>query len=278
MKALLASLAVGACLAALPTAVRADVAGRSSLRIASEGGYAPWNATDASGKLVGFEIELGRELCRRLGVSCEFVALDWDGLIPALQSGRADAIMATMSITPQREQVIAFAGPYANEPSVFVARTASGMATPADARLDLSEESPADNTVLSRLAGTLTGKTVGVLAASTQSSFMTVHLPAVAVRAYDKLDNAGLDLAAGRIDAVLAARSAVEAISRAHGAMVLVGPSIVGGELGRGVGVGLRKSDETLKAAFTKAIAEATADGTVARLSAQHFGFDVSVR
>src|ERR687897_801895 len=88
----------------------------TSVRIATEGAYPPWNATDSSGQLVGFEVDLAQELCQRMGVECEIVAQDWEGIIPALQAGKYDAIMAGMSVTDERMQVISFSDVYASEP------------------------------------------------------------------------------------------------------------------------------------------------------------------
>ena len=84
-----------------------------NLKIATEGAYAPWNFTGAGGKLEGFEIELANDLCGRMKVKCEIVAQDWDGIIPALNAKKYDAIMAGMSITDERKKVIDFTRPYA---------------------------------------------------------------------------------------------------------------------------------------------------------------------
>lgn len=252
------------------------------VRVASEGAYAPWNATDPSGKLVGFEIDLARDLCKRMGAACEIVAQDWDGMIPALQQGKYDAIMACMSITDEREKVITFAGPYGTEPSMFGAMKNSPLtAVKFDAdRVDLATESPASKAAIDKLADALKGKTVGVQTSTIQANFMEKYLPRVSVRTYDKLDNAGIDLAAGRVDAIFGDRSAVEAIVKAEAGkdMTLVGPGFARGVLGKGVGVGLRKGDPDLKALFDKAIAEANKDGTITKLSMQHFGYDISIK
>ena len=85
----------------------------TTVRIATEGAYPPWNATDSSGQLVGFEIDLANDLCRRMGTECEIVAQDWEGIIPALQAGKYDVIMAGMSITDERKKVIQFSDSYA---------------------------------------------------------------------------------------------------------------------------------------------------------------------
>src|SRR5687768_9673324 len=83
-----------------------------TVKIATEGAYAPWNFTGAGGKLEGFEIDLAQDLCNRMKAKCEVVAQDWDGIIPALNAKKYDAIMAGMSITDDRKKVIDFAGPY----------------------------------------------------------------------------------------------------------------------------------------------------------------------
>ena len=91
----------------------------STIRIATEGAYKPWNFTDASGKLVGLEIELAENLCKRMNAKCEIVAQSFDGMIPAINAGKFDAIMATMNITEKRKEAIAFSRPYGQTPTPF---------------------------------------------------------------------------------------------------------------------------------------------------------------
>lgn len=276
---------------ALAVAFGALVAGAGSIaeakdwkkiRIATEGAYAPWNATDPSGKLIGFEIDLANDLCKRMKAECEIVAQDWDGIIPALQQGKYDAIMAGMSITDEREKVIAFAGPYGTEPTMFAALKNSPLIAanlPAD-RVDLTTDSAANKAALAKVSDALNGKTVGVQTSTIQANFLEKLMPKVKVRSYDKLDNAGIDLVAGRVDAILGDRSAVDAIAKAEAGkgVTLFGPAFSRGVLGKGVGVGLRKADKDLKEKFTKAIADANKDGTIAKLSTQHFGYDISIK
>src|SRR5690349_9043349 len=99
-----------------------------TVKIATEGAYEPWNFTGAGGKLEGFEIDLANELCTRMKVKCEIVAQDWDGIIPALQAKKYDAIMAGMSITEDRKKTIDFAGPYAAGPNGFLVAKDSTLA------------------------------------------------------------------------------------------------------------------------------------------------------
>jgi len=278
LKKIVSALALGAMMA-VAAAGAANAKEWKTVRIASEGAYPPWNATDTSGKLTGFEVDLGNDLCKRMKVTCEFVAQDWDGIIPALQQGKYDAIMSAMTITDERKKVIDFSIPYGTEPSVFAVMAnsplAKSLALGAD-RVDLNDQGKA-KPVLEKLADALKGKSVGVQVSTIQADFMDKHLPKVTMRTYDKIDNAGIDLSSGRVDAMLGDRSVVEAVVKATpDKMVIVGPNFIGGVIGEGMGVGLRKDTADLKAMFDKAIAEALKDGTVKKLSTQHFGYDIS--
>ena len=96
------------------------------IRIGTEGAYPPWNSKDASGKLIGFEVELAWQLCRYIGQQCEIVEQDWDGMIPALTSKKFDAIMAGMSITEERMKTINFSQGYADEVASLAVMKGSG--------------------------------------------------------------------------------------------------------------------------------------------------------
>ena len=101
----------------------------SKIKIGTEGAYTPWNGTNAAGELEGAEIDLAADLCARMNAECELVAQDWDGIIPALQNGKYDVIIAGMSITEERMQVINFSQGYANEPASFSVLKSSPLAT-----------------------------------------------------------------------------------------------------------------------------------------------------
>ena len=100
----------------------------SSIKIATEGAYKPWNFTDPSGKLIGFEIDLAEDLCKRMKAKCEIVAQAFDGVIPALNAGKFDAIMAGMNITDKRKEAIAFTQPYGRTPSTFAVLKSNALA------------------------------------------------------------------------------------------------------------------------------------------------------
>jgi octopine/nopaline transport system substrate-binding protein len=252
----------------------------TTVRIATEGAYPPWNSTDASGQLIGFEIDLANDLCRRMQVECEIVAQDWEGIIPALTAGKYDVIMAGMSITDERKEVIGFSNNYAKTPGYFAVLKDSDLAAyeyPLEAA-DLDEIDADEQAAIDSLKEALDGATVGVQVATTHANFLAEHLgDTVEIRSYDTQENLDLDLQAGRVDAALASASYWYPLMETEkGAdFTLIGPALNGGPFGAGVGAGIRQEDTDLVEMFNKAIAEAEADGTINRLAQQWFGFDV---
>ncbi len=260
----------------------AQAQGRT-VRIATEGAYEPWNFTGPGGKLQGFEVDLANDLCRRMNATCEIVAQDWDGLIPSLQAGKFDAIMAGMSVTEEREKTIAFSQAYANAPNGLLVEKTSPLAKMplTGQRFDLGRDEAGAMKAIEAMRPLLKGKTVGVQGSTTHSAFVDKYFKGVAeIREYKSTEQHDLDLAAGRVDGVFADSTTLLGTLRKpeFKGYALVGPNFNGGLLGRGVGAGLRKADAPLKAAFDKAVAEAIADGTVKRLSEQWFTLDITPR
>jgi len=253
----------------------------SKIRIATEGAYAPWNFTDSSGKLVGFELDLAKDLCKRMNAECEIVAQAWDGIIPALQAGKYDAIMAGMSITDKRKKVITFSRNYAATPAKFVVPEKSPLANfkTAVEEMNLTEISAKEKATIDEIVAEFKGKTVGVQTATTHENFLREYLgDNVTIRTYDTQENLDLDLQAGRVDTALASMSYwVPLFESDKGkGMKMVGPGMTGGPFGNGVGVGIRQKDQDLADMFTEAINEAIADGTISKLAIKWFGFDAS--
>ncbi|WP_434626058.1 transporter substrate-binding domain-containing protein [Azospirillum sp. B2RO_4] len=248
-----------------------------ALRIATEGAFAPWNATTADGKLVGFEVDLAQDLCRRMRVRCAIVAQDWTGILPGLQQGQYDAVMAGMTVTAERAEAVDFSRAYAADPAVFAVRPGSELVgtLPDVERADLS--TPTGQRVASSTAHALDGKVIAVQASTIHAHMLEALFPRVRLRFYETVDAAALDLAAGRVDAMLTARTSVEALRAAGGNLIPISPAFSGGVLGGGVAVAVRKGDQ-LSARFTQAIASAAEDGTTAGLSSRWFGADLSVR
>ncbi len=275
----LALAALGVAL--LPAVVQAQDGKWSTVKIATEGAYVPWNFTGAGGKLEGFEIDLANDLCGRMKVKCEIVAQDWDGIIPALTAKKYDAIMAGMSITDKRLETINFSRSYADAGNGIVveknsdAHKALGPVT----RFNLSTQKAEAEKALEGVRAALKGKTVGVQVSSTHANFADQYLKgAVEIREYKTTEQYDLDLAAGRVDAVIGDATALQGTldKPEFKDYAIAGPGFSGGPLGRGVGVGLRKENQDLKTMFDTAINAAIADGTVKRLSEKWFKLDVT--
>lgn len=258
--------------------VRAE--GERSLSIATEGASPPWDGTDANGELYGYDVDVGRELCRRINIKCNFVAQDWDGIIPALVVGKFDVIMSGMAITEKRKQSIAFSVPYAGGFNQFVVRKELGLdAGDTKQRVNLSTVGDKEKAAIEHVRTTLSGKAIGVLRSSNSEAVLKdLFGDVVAIRSYDSLDNLKLDLAAGRVDGGLADfftwRDFLE--TPAGSIAVFFGPELKGGLWGPGVGAGMRKDDTELLAKFNAAIDAATKDGTLKALSIKWFKTDIA--
>ena len=250
-----------------------------NIKIATEGAYPPWNSKTSDGKLIGFEVDLANILCGYMKKhTCTIVEQDWDGMIPALKAKKYDAIMAGMSITDERKKVITFSQGYADEVASFAVMSGSnleGIKTPVAINLSKGSNSATLNTLKKALAG----KTVGVQTATIHQNFLeSGKVGKVNVRTYKTQDEVNLDLAAGRIDAALAAAVAFTDYSKKSGKnVVLVGPTFAGGEFGNGVGVGIRQEDTGLVKDFNKAINKARRSGKLSELATIWFGFDASM-
>ena len=261
-------------------AILTSSAQAGSIKIGTEGAYPPWNAKNEAGKLIGFEVELANFLCIYMKHDCTIVEQDWDGMIPALTSGKFDAIMAGMSITDERKKTINFSQGYADEVASLAVMKGSnleGMDTPK--AINLSTGGSDVKNALKTLTAALAGKTIGVQTATIHQNFLeSGDVGSVKVRTYKTQDEVNLDLTAGRIDAALAAAVAFTDYAEKSGKpVVLVGPTFAGGAFGNGVGVGIRKEDTQLLEDFNKAIDTARKQGKISELAIRWFGFDASM-
>jgi len=218
-------------------------ASAQTVRIGTEGAYEPYNFIDtATGKLVGFDVDLGNELCTRAGLTCEWVQNAWDSIIPNLQSGNYDVIMAGMSITDERKQVIDFTQNY------LPPATSAYLALTADVVL---EGAP-----VSAQVGTIQA---GYLASST-SSLLEFATPDETVAA----------LRNGQVVAVFADKDYLAPIAAdSNGELVMLENEV---NLDGGIGAAFRKSDTEMNAKLDAAIASMKADGTLNTMIVEWFG------
>lgn len=228
------------------------------LRIATEGAYAPFNYLDDQGEVQGFEIDLARALCSELGANCEFVVQDWDGIIPGLLAQKYDAIIASLYITDERRERIAFSDKYYQVPARFI--------VPESSTLEISPEG-------------MDGVVVGTQRATSFERFMRDEMLGIDLRVYATMEEAYLDLNSGRVDAIMA-----DVVAASEGFLdtpdgegfEFRGPEFTGAKwFGYGAGVGVRKEEAHIAEAFSQAIAAIRADGTYQEIADRWFGFDV---
>ena len=255
-------------------------ANAGSIKIGTEGAYPPWNSKDASGKLIGFEVELANELCEIMKHNCTIVEQDWDGMIPALTSKKFDAIMAGMSITAERMKTINFSQGYADEVASLAVMKGSSIAnmnTPAGINLSIGG-SDVDK-ALKTISSSLSGKTVCTQIGTIHQNFLeSGDVGKINLKTYKTQDEVNLDLTNGRCDVALAAASSFDDYAKKSGeAVVLTGPTFSGGAFGNGVGVGIRKGDSKLLNDFNAAIDNARDEGIISKLAIKWFGFDASM-
>lgn len=232
------ALALGLTLAAVLPAAAQD-----KIRIGTEAAYKPFAWVLPSGELTGFDIDIAKALCTQMGAQCEIINQAFDGLIPALNAKKIDAIIASMTITPDRLKAIDFAGPYYNVPALFIAPRGGGV--------EISETG-------------LDGKYVGVQRGTVMANYIKKKFPGASIQLYDTADAANLDLQSGRVDVVFADSVVLQDfLATKEGAgFEAVGDPVLDPEIiGTGAGIGLRKGDTALKEKFDAALAAIIASG-----------------
>lgn len=222
--------------------------------------YPPFASPDAAGAWVGWEVEFIDAICKSAAMECVITPVAWDGIIPSLTSGQIDVIMASMSITEERSKTIDFSDKYYNTPTAVAVAKGSGLAPTAEG---------------------LAGKIIGVQGSTIHEVYVNKYFAATAaeVKVYATQDEANQDLAAGRIDATQADSITLDAFltSDAGKACCESAGNVADDKevLGLGVGAGLRKGEEELKAKINKAIADIRADGTYDAITAKYFASSI---
>jgi len=224
--------ALTAALIFMATAAKAE-----TLKVCSEGAYPPFSVTTESGELEGFDVDIANALCDEMGMKCELVATEWDGIIPALLEKKCDAIIASMSITEERKKQIDFTAKYYQTPAKFVAADDADFEISADGLSDL---------------------VVGVQRGTIHQDFMEGEFPDVELKLYGTQDEVYLDLTAGRLDAIIqdsvAANDGFLQTDNGKG-YAFIGPDYsIPKYHGDGAGIGVRKEDAALKYALSSAI------------------------
>ncbi len=229
-----------------------------TLKVGSEGAYPPYNFVKADGTVAGFEIDIANALCEELKAKCQIIVQDWDGMIPALQSGKLDVVISSMSITPARKEQVDFSNKYYNP--------AAAIAVPKDS--DIKGTAKED----------LAGKTVGVQSSTVHAVFSEQTYSDSTINNYGSSDEARMDMVAGRVDAVNDnIVSLIDWLKTPEGACCkLVGPVKANLEIhGPGVGVAIKKGREELVEKFNTAILAIRDNGKYKEINDKYFDFDI---
>lgn len=229
----------------------------NSLRLGIDPTYPPMDSKTPDGHITGFDVDLADEICRRIAMHCEWVEMEFSGMIPALQARKIDAIISSMAITEKREKQIAFSTKLFQFKSRLIAKSGAPLTATADG---------------------LRGKRIGVQSGTQFESYAQKNWQSAGVEvvAYQSQEGVFDDLMAGRLDAALL--GSVEADNGFLKTPKGKGFAFVGGPLDmgdHGTGIGLRKDDTALKEKLDQAIASMRADGTYQKIAAKYFNFDV---
>jgi polar amino acid transport system substrate-binding protein len=222
-----------------------------SIKVATEGAYPPFNAKDASGELVGFDVEIAKALCDEMKAKCEIVAQDWDGIIPGLVAKKYDAIVASMSITDERKAMVDFTDRYYSNYLRIVAKKDSGVTSADD----------------------LKGKTVGAQRATVAATWAEDKLGrGSTVKLYDTQTAAYSDLEAGRLDALLSDVYPAYDWLKDKPDFQFVGENI---DINDVIGIAVRKGDDKLREALNSALKTIRENGVYAKINEKYFPFDI---
>ena len=231
----------------------AQIQEKGEIVIAMEGTWAPWTYHDESDELVGYDVEVGKAIAEKLGVTATFVEGEWDGLLAGLDAGRYDIMVNGVGITPDRQEKYDFTTPYAyNRTAVIV-------------RGDYDEIHSMED-----LNGKKTANTISSTYAEQAEAY------GATVTGVDDLNQTIELLLAGRIDATLNAEVVFADYQKAH-PEANIKIAAYSDDVER-VAIPVRKNADTatLLAAINQALAELDADGTLTELSVKYFGTDIS--
>lgn len=219
--------------------------------------FPPFSSKDASGKWVGWEVDAIDAVCKAMNEKCDYVEVAWDGIIPALQSKKFDAIIASMSITPERKEQVTFSKKYYNTPPAIAV--------------------PKDSPIKEATAAGLKGKTIGAQGSTTHSNYAEKHMPDSELKLYPTADEYKLDITNGRIDAVI---DDIVVLSQwiksdAGKCCKILSPLPIDVDInGEGAGIAVRKGETALADKFSAAILAIRANGKYKAINDKYFDFD----
>ncbi len=240
-------------------------AAAETLRVGMECTYAPFNFRNADGELDGYDVDVAKGVAGLIGADLEFVCQQWDGMIPALLANKFDLVVASMSITDKRLKKMDFSQPYRISVGRLVGKKNAGLNLFDDAGKPI----PAN----------FAGVKVGLERASTYASWFEAVLPDAEVALYDENEALYLDLVNGRTDVIMTnpMKAYLRFLSKEDGAdFEFVSPQVDERKFfGIGVGIGLRKGNDDLKARLNGALKTLTENGSLEKYALKYFPFTI---
>lgn len=239
---------------------RPDLSALRAIRFLTDDDYPPLDFALADGSLVGFNVEIARAICEELHIGCTIQARRWDTLVDSLETGKGDAVVASIAASAATRARIDFTQPYYKTPARFVTRKESLLA----------DATPA----------ALTGKLVGVVAGSAHQSFLATFFPAAIGKPYPNFAALHEALRKGEVDAIFADGLTLAVwLAGQDSADCCVfkgGPYTDSRFFGEGVGIAVRKDDVDLRRAMDWALARLAAKGAYAEIYTKYFpvGFE----
>ncbi|MFZ2314105.1 MAG: transporter substrate-binding domain-containing protein [Gammaproteobacteria bacterium] len=226
----------------------------TTIRFATEATYPPFEFVGAAGKIQGFDVDVASALCAEMKAECTFSNQAFNSLIPGLKLGKFDAVIASLGVTDSRQKQVDFTQTYYEPSASFVAPIAKH-----------------------ETLAVLTGKTIGTQEGTTFVKYLSERYPnEVKVKTYASMQDAFLDLAAGRVDMVLAdtpiARAWLKQDKNSTQYSIVDKPIVDHLYFGRGYAIAVRKGNTTLLDGLNKALTTIKANGTYQKIVAQYFG------
>ncbi len=256
----MAALAAAVMVAGLMQSASAE-----KLRVGMECTYAPFNFKNASGELDGYDVDVAKGVAKLVGADLEFICQKWDGMIPALLANKFDLIIASMSITDKRMKKIDFSAPY----RISVGRLVGSNKMTTKLFDDVGKP----------IAANFKGLKIGTGRATTYSSWFEAKMPDAKLVLYDSSEAMYLDLENGRTDMIMTnpMKAHLKFLSKPNGkGFKFVSPQIDERKFfGTGVGIGMRKGSDALRARLDKAVKTLSTDGSLEKYALKYFPFAI---
>jgi len=230
---------------------------KDTVTIATDATFPPFESVDASGKLVGYDIELAEAVCKAAQLTCNIIGAEWEGMIPGLMSKKYDALISQLTVTEARRKVMAFSDIYEHPAFRFVARKGAGLI--------ISPEG-------------LKGKTIAVQTGTPMDAYVTHNYPGSTIKRYSGGSEPYLELAAGRADVHLSYEAQIQYsfLAKDDGKnFELIGPRLTGKdapEFGEGVAIAINKSNKALVESINAGLKSVRDSGQLAALNLKYFG------